>query len=131
MLLVGNHLELLSAQFLANALQPDHPSHLVVNLPQGPRHNKDTLSSKVGHLFEPHLVNGIIPPGTYKSFSDQIHTHVVREAIARSSVNRVLGTPAPKINLSESSLSLVHPRCAGIAEVWPLFQTTRLSTLHR
>ena len=45
---VGDHLELLSAQFLASAQQPDHPSHHVVNLDPGPRVQKETLSSKVG-----------------------------------------------------------------------------------
>ena len=45
---VGDHLELLSAQFLASAQQPDHPSHHVVNLDPGPRRQKETLSSKVG-----------------------------------------------------------------------------------
>ena len=102
---VGDHLELLSAQFLARAHQPDHPNHQVIHLPQGPRHNKETLSSKVGHLVEPHLVNGEIPPGTFRSTINQLHTNVVHSAIARSSVNRVLGTPPPRISPSESSLS--------------------------
>ena len=50
---VEDHLRLLSAQFLAQALQPGHPSDDVVNLPPGLRQMKQTLRSKVGDLVEP------------------------------------------------------------------------------
>ena len=66
MLPVGDHLELLSAQYLAGAQQPDHPAHQIVNLPPGPRRMKDTLKTKVGHLVEPHLVDGVLPASTLK-----------------------------------------------------------------
>ena len=88
---VGDHLELLSAQYLAGALQPDHPAHKVLSLPPGPRRMKETLKTKVGHLVEPHLVNGVIPPGSYKSTINDIHTKVVSEAKRKSGANRVLG----------------------------------------
>ena len=44
---VEDHLRLLSAQFLARALQPNHPSHLYVMQDQGRRNMKQTLHSKV------------------------------------------------------------------------------------
>ena len=115
MLPVGDHLELLAAQYLAGAQQPDHPSHRVVNLPPGPRRMKETLKTKVGHLVEPHLVNGVVPPGSYKSTNDDIHTKVVREAKRKSGANRVLGTSAPPINATESSLS--RPTRAVLAQL--------------
>ena len=65
---------------------------------------KETLSTKVGHLVEPHLVNNVVPAGTFRATIDSIHTQVVAEAISRSAVNRVLDAPAPKIDLSELSL---------------------------
>jgi hypothetical protein len=43
MLKVGEHIDLLSSQFLVNTFQRDHPSHAVVTLPQGPRTKKETL----------------------------------------------------------------------------------------
>ena len=72
----------------------------------GPRQMKDTLKTKVGDLVEPHLVNGTIPAGAYKPTIDKINTQVVQEAKRNCVVNRVLGTPAPKIDATESSLSL-------------------------
>ena len=116
MLPVGDHLELLSAQYLAGAQQPDHPSHRVFNLSPGPRRLKETLKSKVGHLVEPHLVNGVLPVGALKPTVVAIHTQVVQGAKSRSSLNRVLGTPAPEISATESSLSL-----GQLALSWPNF----------
>ena len=58
---------------------------------------------------------GIIPADTYRSTIDQIHTRVVQESVASQSANRVLGTPAPRINKLESSLS--HPTCAVLAQL--------------
>ena len=95
MLPVSDHLELLAAQYLAGAQNPEHPAHRIVNLPPGPRKMKDTLKTKVGHLVEPHLVNGVLPAGSHKQTINKIHTKVVREAKRKSGTNRVLGIPAP------------------------------------
>ena len=43
---VKEHLHLLSSQFLARALQENHPSHHYVKQDQGPRPMKETLHSK-------------------------------------------------------------------------------------
>ena len=112
---VGDHLELRAAQFLAGAQQPEHPSHQVVNLNPGPRRLKDTLQTKVGHLVEPHLVNGVLPPSTFKTSIGLIHSAVVQETLRKRSNNRVLGTQAPKIHPSESSLS--RPTRAVLAQL--------------
>ena len=131
MLPVGDHLELLSAQYLASAKHPYHPSHEIVNLPPGPRRMKETLKTKVGHLVEPHLVNGVIPAGSYKSTIDKIHSKVVQEATSKSSNNRVLDAPAPKIDSTESSLSLSSDSsCAGTAPFGSLREAWGFSTSH-
>ena len=101
---VESHLKMLSAQYLAQALEPGHPSHDTVQLPPGPRQMKQTLKTKVGNLVEPFLVDGIIPAGASKQAVDGIHTSVVQETIANYGNNRVLNTPAPKINPIESHL---------------------------
>jgi hypothetical protein len=55
---VKDHLELLSAQYLASALHQTHPSHKVVTAPAGPRQMKETLHSKCIDLVQPHLTDG-------------------------------------------------------------------------
>ena len=112
---VSDHLLLLSAQYLASAQRSDHPAHRIVNLPPGPRRKKETLTTKVGHLVEPHLVNNAVPADAYKTTVDQIHTRVVEEALSRSSNNRVLGARAPRIDPSETSLS--RPTRAVLAQL--------------
>ena len=105
---VKSHLKLLSAQFLARALQPDHPSHDVVRLPPGPRKLKETLSTKVGHLVEPFLQDGTIPPASYKETINAIHTKVVSDAVSASAPNRVLARAPPKICKRETLLPRQH-----------------------
>ena len=88
---VGDHLRLLSAQFLAKCLQPSHPSHQTVLLDRGLRDKKDTLRSKVFHLVEPYVnENGVISPGTYAETLKNIHTDIVSEVVDRLAPNRVL-----------------------------------------
>ena len=101
---VEKHLQLLSAQHLAKTLQPHHPSHAVVNTDPGPRAMKHTLKSKVQHLVNPYLVDGVIAPGSIPTVLKSIHTDVVRETILSYGANRVLGGPAPEINPTESFL---------------------------
>ena len=112
---VEEHLKLLSAHFLVQALQLGHPSYDVVNLPPGPRQMKQTLRSKVGDLVEPFLVNNVIPDGAYKAALDSIHTKIVAEAIENYADNRVLNAPAPEVHKSESSLS--RPTRAVLAQL--------------
>ena len=101
---VKDHLRLLSAQFLARAMQPIHPSHATVVAPDGLRCRKPTLLASVGDLVAPHLVDGVIPPGAYPEVIKSIHTQVVREAIDKSQPNRVLGFRPPRISPTEACL---------------------------
>ena len=102
---VEAHLKLLSAQFLAKALQPHHPSHATVLLDRGARHLKETLRSKVFDVVQPHLDgNGLVQPGLYKKTIDAIHMDVVSETIENLTPNRVLGTRPPLVSPSEKFL---------------------------
>ena len=104
-LLVKDHLELLSAQFLARCLKPSHASYEVATRDVGRRQMKETLRSKVLHRVQPYLdQNGEVAPGTYGDTIKAIHTDIVREAIQRQDPNRVLNASAPAISWTEKSL---------------------------
>ena len=105
---VKDHLHLLSAQFLARALQPEHPSHPFVTRQDGRRANKHTLKSKTIETVRPFLdADGKIAPGTYRSTINDIHTNAVTSAINNQAPNRVLGTRPPQISKQERRLPRV------------------------
>ena len=95
---------MLASQFLARALQPDHPSHDVVLLEPGPRMMKQTLRSKCWETVEPFLTDGIVPPGTFNSVKDKIHTKVVGDYVDARGSNRVLNARPPLIDPTERFL---------------------------
>jgi hypothetical protein len=49
-MMVKDHLELLSSQYLASAMRVSHPSHAVVTLPQGPRQKKKPSTQSVSGM---------------------------------------------------------------------------------
>jgi hypothetical protein len=110
---VAAHLSMLCTQFLANWLQPSHPSHDLVKLPPGPRKNaqgrplKETLSSKFGDAVAAYLQDGILLEIRYKKTEDQIPTAAVSASIAAAGPNPVLSVIPPDIHPSESSLPRV------------------------
>ena len=105
MLRVSEHLHLLSSQFLARCLQPQHPSHSVVTRPPGRRKMKETLHSKVIQDVQPFLdANGVIAPGTYGDVIKSLHTDAVVNSINNRAPNRVLGDRPPAINTKEKYL---------------------------
>ena len=65
---------------------------------------KHTLYTKVGHLVEHHLVDGVIPPANLQQVLKDIHTEVVTEALELYTDNRVLGEPAPDVDENEKFL---------------------------
>ena len=102
---VAQHLRLLSAQFLALSLQPDHPSHLYVTLDRGHRPMKETLRSKCLADVEPYLNGeGVVEIGSYPAVRDSIHTDIVRQTIDTLAPNRVLGRRPPPIDPTEAYL---------------------------
>ena len=105
---VRDHLHLLSAQFLARALQPSHPSHPHVTRQNGRRSIKNTLRSKCIETVRPYLdANEKIAPGTYRQAIKDIHTDAVNIAIDNSGPNRVLGTKPPQVSKQERRLPRV------------------------
>ena len=102
---VKDHLSLLSSQFLARCHVPSHPCHQVVTSPSGPRPMKYTLQSKFLPTVAPYLINGSLPPDTYKSTIQSLHTSAVASTIASRPPNRVLQQPDPPIAEEEETLS--------------------------
>ena len=101
---VAQHLRLLSAQYLARALQPSHPSHEWVTSTGPQRAMKETLRSRCWEDVEPFVVAGTIPQGELKNTLSQIHTKVVTDSIASLGDNRVLQARPPSVNDSEKLL---------------------------
>ena len=103
---VDDHLNLLSCQFLANAMQPSHPSHEIVTAACAPRPNmKPSLQTKYGSALIPYLTDsGVISALNYKKVLAALHTSAVNSAISRLKPNRVLDTAPPEINPEEKQL---------------------------
>ena len=103
---VKNHLSLLSAQYLARALQAGHPAHDVVTRTPSPgdRGLRKTLRAFSGDRVGPHLVGGVIPADSLKTVITSLHTDEVTRTISAQSPNRVLGTLPPQVNAEELSL---------------------------
>ena len=98
---VKDHLSLISTQFLARALQPTHPSHPYVTTPPGPRNMKNTLQSLFLHQVQPYLVDGILPPNTYRDTISSLHFEAVDRVVGSLQPNRVLGTEPPPVAAEE------------------------------
>ena len=105
---VKDHLSLLSTQFLAKALQPNHPSHPIVTSPSGPRNKKATLQSRFLCNLTPYLEGGVLQPDRYKSTIAQLHTTAVATSISNRSPNRVLQSSPPPISEEEVILPRIH-----------------------
>ena len=102
-LTVREHLEMLCSQFLATCLQPSHPSFPVVTADPGPRNMKKTLLRCYGAHVESHMgVDGTIADA--EAARAEIHSAAVASSIEARGVNRVLGTPPPKIDPEEEQL---------------------------
>ena len=103
---VADHLDMLSAQYLASTLRPSHPSNAIVTAPSGPRSMKQTLYTKHIDRVSPFLTNGATDPATYKSLVNKLHTICVKESIDNLGTYRLLDEfPPPKISSTEASLS--------------------------
>ena len=102
---VSDHLHLLSSQFLARALHPDHVSHPYALLDQGRRGLKQTLRSKCIADVQPYLEeDGSLGRGQFSLVKNKLHTDIVDKSIRNRAPNRVLGVLPPPIDASEASL---------------------------
>lgn len=105
------HLDMLATQFLANAMQPHHPSHAIVTAPPGPHaHLKPSLQSKFGTSLEPYLTDGVILPINYKKVENALHTSAVKSAIDAQAPNRVLGTKPHEVSTQEGASAKTGPQ---------------------
>ena len=105
-LLVVDHPNLLSSQFLAKALSPEHVSYTTVTLPDGPRSMKKTLYSSQIHELNPYLRDGKIPHDNLKRVTSDLHCKAVSFAMCRLGPNKLLGRyPPTEIHPSEMMLS--------------------------
>ena len=102
---VKDHLHLLSSQFLARALQPEHVSYPYAQLDQGRRGLKHTLRSKCIADVQPYLEDdGSLGRGQFSHVKNKLHTDIVDKSIRNRAPNRVLGVLPPPIDASEASL---------------------------
>ena len=110
---VDIHLGLLCRQFLASALQPNHPSHAVVTRPVPPPRRRTVRLKKppqtlrgmflqdLGPFLEP---DGTIDTTRYKATIRTLHTQAVQDTINTLEPNRVLNARPPAISQRESRL---------------------------
>ena len=102
-MMVGEHLDMLCAQFLATCLQSNHPSYPIVMEDSGPRNVKNTLQRR----YNAQVVNFTGEDGSIADAATArgaIHRLAVEESIRARGTNRVLGTPAPPIHSEEEQL---------------------------
>ena len=107
---VADHLRMLSAQFFAGALRPNHPSRPLVTAYPGPRPTQAKLlqtsvAADVVGYTEP---DGSIDPGEYKNIIKSIHTNIVSSHLASRPPNKVLQRRPPDISASEAELPRHH-----------------------
>ena len=106
LMLVGDHLDMLSRQFLAKTLVPDHPLHNVASRQPGPRSLRHTLSSRHLPSVSPFLRGGSLPAASMQDCLSDLHTSAVAVSVNKldAKPNRVLGTRPPPVDESERAL---------------------------
>ena len=65
---------------------------------------KHTLQSLLLHRVQPYLVDGTLPPNTYRDTIQSLHSEAVDRAVASTPNNGVLGAPPPPVAVEELSL---------------------------
>ena len=94
---------------------PVHPCHATVTSCSGPRSIRHTLQSRFLPSIQQFLVNNTIPFDSKMTTLTTLHNDAVCAAIAASSSNRLLDTPAPVVSGSE--LSLPRPVRAALSQL--------------
>ncbi len=105
-MMVKDHCEMLSKQFLLQTQLPNHPNRVDLNAPPPRRQMNETLRSKFGDEIK-QMSQPDMPQDVYKQRLKALHTNSVRKNIAKLEHNKVLGAPPPKINDSEKALPRV------------------------
>ena len=99
MLLVEDHLNLLSAQYLIPCLDTDNVCHHITTLDHPPKEMKETLFTRHNQTVLPLLAN------TKKALLQAVQTSFVNTAIYNMMYNRVLSYRPPPINDGETYLT--------------------------
>ena len=99
MLLVEDHLSLLSAQYLVHCLDTENVCHHITTLDHPPREMKETLFTRHNQTVLPLLAN------TKKASLQAVHTSFVNTAIDNMTDNRVLNYRPPPISDEEIFLT--------------------------
>ena len=84
MLKVGDHSDMLSAQYLVNCLEEDHVCHGITTQESRPRAMKETLYSR-----HHSTILSMLGASTKESLQN-LHTHMVDSTIQLLGINRVL-----------------------------------------
>ena len=105
MLPVGDHLKMLSAQYLASAMRPGHPAHEPVCQPARRRNKKQTLQSRHLDDVAPLLVDGLMPNPDSPAAKKSIHTRYVSDALTKQGNHPLLNRQTPKVKRTEKTLS--------------------------
>ena len=98
MLKVGDHSDLLSAQYLVQCLDPEHVCHNITTMDPPPRQMKQTLYTKHHQSIRPLLAD------TNKESLQAVHTEAVNKARDSQEANRVLRDRPPSISSEEVTL---------------------------
>jgi hypothetical protein len=85
---VCKHIDMLAKQFLANAMQPHHPTHAIITAPPAPCPNmKPSLQTKYGGSLTPYLSDGMVMQTSYKKVLSAIHMADTSAAIDQYAPN--------------------------------------------
>ena len=99
MLLVKDHLNLLSAQYLVHGLYTENVCHYITTMDHTPREMKEPLFTRHNQTVVPLLAN------TKKESLHAVHTSIVNTTIDNMADNRVLNYRPPTINDEETYMT--------------------------
>ena len=129
MLLVEDHLSLLSAQYLVHCLDTENVCHHITTLDHPPREMKETLFTRHNQTVLPLLAN------TKKASLQAVHTSFVNIAIDNMTDNRILNYRPPPITRKsiwrDDNGPLCHSSALATVSFWtPIRRDWRRLTLH-
>ena len=99
MLLIEDHLNILSAQYLVHCLDTENVCHHITTMDHPPREMKETLFNRHNQTVVPLLAKN------KKESLQAVHTSFVKTAIDNITDNRVLNYRPPPINAEETYLT--------------------------
>ena len=83
---------------------PDHPSHSVVTMNNGPRAIRHTLQARFYHDIHLFLVDDVIPIAMRKHTLTTLHCNAIQTAIVASSNSKLFNAPPLLVDAAEVSM---------------------------